>query len=248
MPEISLGDYTGYLLLELLRAREMADAYSRSVAQRYADDPVLRFFSVPRYTVPTMELTVPVLISAARFSQTVRFDFPVEEFEAAIVSRADDVRATVELSRKELADRRAAQRVAARSERVSRLALVFHERLATNPDPLHPHGIVKDLWTEVFRTCLLEADLLAFYEEHEPSHTLLHTTTDEVLELVLSRTVVDSTAITDLLVDPETNVVKNGSDPTSVFTIRAELHEEAFFLRSMRDEETGVVTPVVEFE
>jgi hypothetical protein len=246
--EISLGDYTGYLFLELLRAREMADAYSRSIARRYADDEVLRFFSVPRYTVPTMELTIPVLISSAHFSQVVRFDYPVEEFVAAIMSRADDVRATVELARNERLARVLPLEVRGVSDAVERLAHVFHEELAANPDPLHPHGIVKSRWAEVFRVCLAEADLLDFYEKYEPSHALLHSTTDRVVELVLGRTVVDRTAIDDLLVDPETNVVKNGSSPTSVFTIRADLREEAFFLRSMRDDETGVVTPIVEFE
>jgi len=107
---------------------------------------------------------------------------------------------------------------------------------------------VKSRWAEIFRITLDEAKLLDFYEKTDPSHALLHSTTDDVIELVLNRTVVDKTAIDALLVDPETNVVKNGSSPTSVFTIRAELEDESFFLRSMKDDETGVVTRVVEFD
>ena len=248
MPEISLGNYTGYLLLELLRAREMADAYSRALAERYAEDPILHFFSVPRYKVPKMELTVPVLISAARFSQSARFDAPVEEFVGTVVSRADDVRATVELSRNVRLSQVAAQMMAAPSASVVRMARQFHQELLDNPDPLHPQGIVKSRWAEIFRITLDEAKLLDFYEKTDPSHALLHSTTDDVIELVLNRTVVDKTAIDALLVDPETNVVKNGSSPTSVFTIRAELEDESFFLRSMKDDETGVVTRVVEFD
>ena len=39
-----------------------------------------------------------------------------------------------------------------------------------------------------------------------------------------------------------------GSSDTSVFTLKAELLEEGFFIRSVRDEDTGAVTTVVEFE
>lgn len=248
MPEICLGDYTGYIFTELVRAREMADAYSRTLAQRYADDPVLRFFSVPRYKVPKMELTVPVLISAARFSQLARFDWPAEEFVAAIGSRADDVRASVALSRQQLVSRLPEQFVERGSGAVEEVARKLWEELAANPDPLHPQGIVKSLWPEAFRQTLAESELLDFYEKDDPSQSLLRSTTDQVVDLALSRTVVDRTEIDDLLVDPETNVVTTGSDPHSVFTIRAELQEEAFFLRSIRDDDSGAVTPVVEFD
>ena len=58
MPEVTLADYTGYILLELTKAREMADAYSREVAERYRNDPVLQHFSTPRFKIPKMELTI----------------------------------------------------------------------------------------------------------------------------------------------------------------------------------------------
>ncbi len=248
MPEISLGDYTAYLLQELLRARAMADEYSRTIAQRYAEDPVLRFFSVPRYTVPKLELTVPVLISAARFSQTAHFDFPQQEFIAAILNRADDFRETVESFQQQSLPFLAPSGSSSPSSAVAGVASVLHAELTTNPDPLRPQALIKRRWLQVVRTCLEEADLLDFFQGHKPSRALLGPTTDEVIKLVLSRTVVDETAIQNLLINPETNVVKTGSSPTSVCVIRAELQEDAFHLRSMRDDETGVVTPVVEFE
>jgi hypothetical protein len=65
---------------------------------------------------------------------------------------------------------------------------------------------------------------------------------------VTAHTVVDSTTIQSLLINPETNVVKHGSSDTSVFTIKAEMLEEGFFIRSVRDESTGQVSQIVEFE
>lgn len=248
MPDIRLGDYTGFLLQEMLRARELADAYSRSMAQKYAEDPVLRHFSVPRYLVPKLELTVPVLMSEVTFAQAARFVCPVEEFIASMVSRADDVRSTVELLRGRRSGRLPPDRWERGVGSVDRLARRFHDELKSNADPLHPHGIVKAWWLDIFRTCLREADLLEFYEREEPSQDLLQTSTQDVLALVLRRTAVEQTVIEDVRVDPETNVVKNASSGDSLFTIRAELQEEAFFLRWVRNEKTEEVTPIVEYQ
>ena len=55
------------------------------------------------------------------------------------------------------------------------------------------------------------------------------------------------TEIENLLVNPETNVVKDGRSDTSVFTVKAELLEEGFFLRSVRDEDAQEVRTIVEF-
>ena len=247
MAEITLADYAGYLLLQMVRAREMADAYSRSVAERYAQDPVLRHLPSPRFKAPKIELTIPVLISAAKFTQLVRFDVAEEEFVAAMASRADDVRTSVELARGgRLLDR--VMPGGSSRPTIEQLARRFHKELAANHDPLRPEGIGRTWRTQIFRTSLAQADLLGFYEESDPSHDLLRRSTSEVLDLVRARTVVDRTTIDTLLVDPETNVVKNGSSPTTVFTIKAELLEEGFFLRSLREEGTGQVTTVVEFE
>ena len=49
MAEITLADYAGYIFIEIVKAREMADRYSRALADVYAQDPVLKHFSVPRF-------------------------------------------------------------------------------------------------------------------------------------------------------------------------------------------------------
>jgi hypothetical protein len=254
--EITLGDYTGYILIEMIKAREMADEYSRVVAERYAEDEVMRHFSVPRFRLPKMELTIPILISGARFTQTVRLDFPAEEFVAFIASRADDARATVEFSRGDLLSvvpgrgqsASAATRPTPASAAITKLAQEFHRQLTANPEPLRPDTIVTRMWAQIFRTCLEEAQLLPFYRESDPKHSLLTRTTALVLDTVRRRTVVDRTAIDSLLINPETNVVKDGSSETSVFTINADLVEDAFFLRSVRDEDTKQETKIVEFD
>ena len=65
MSEITLSDYTGYIFRELIKARQMSDEYARQVALTYAQDPVLQHFTAPRFKIPKMELTIPVLSAGA---------------------------------------------------------------------------------------------------------------------------------------------------------------------------------------
>ena len=246
MAEITLGDYTGYILREMVKARETADAYSRAVADRYAADPILQHFSVPRFKVPKMSLNIPILVSGARFTQAVRLDLPLEKFVASVEGRARDVVEVVAQARAGKEGAAAPQRAVAPP--TDRLARAFHERLTANPDPLRPEEIVTAFWGRIFWTALQQAALDAFYRQYEPRQDLLGRTTREVVDMVRNRTVVDRTAIDSLLINPETNVVRNGGSEASVFTVNAELVEEGFYLRSVKDEETGRVNTIVEFD
>ncbi|MEV4702308.1 hypothetical protein [Actinoplanes sp. NPDC049316] len=249
MAEITLSDYAGFILLEIVKAREMADEYSREVAQRYAADEVMRYFPAPRFKMPKLDLALPILISGARFNQTVRFDFPAEDFVTFIADHARGVRVAVELARlrdKGLSDLELKDPPESRV--VQDLAIDFHKQLVSNPEPRHPDTLVTLGWTAVVRACLEEADLAGFFARWDGARELLATTMAEVLSTVAERTVVDRTAIDSLLVNPVTNVVKNGSDDASVCTVHAELLEEGVYLRSVQDGEDGRTHAVVEFE
>ncbi|MGO4664113.1 hypothetical protein AB4Z14_19800 [Terrabacter sp. 2TAF16] len=284
MAEVTLGDYTGYILLEMIRAREMADHYSRTVAERYAADEVMRHFAVPRFKVPKMELTIPVLISGARFSQVLRFDMAADDFVATMGQRAAEARerlaspplpgfpgkiGPVMPGRPDIpillpprpvpVDRDATVGAAVTdtgdptaTPDLRSLALDFHAQLVANPDPLRPETIVAVMWSRIFWSAVGDPTSSPTAPPEsalptDPRQALLAETSQDVLELVRSRTVIDRTTIDNLLINPETNVVKNGSTDSSVFTVSAELLEEAFFLRSVTDE-SGATSTVVEFE
>ena len=109
--------------------------------------------------------------------------------------------------------------------------LVHTGKLLTTPDDPSA-AIVAGIERLLAETGLGPADL----------HSIVHGTT------LVTNTVIERTTIENVLINPETNVVKNGSSDTSVFTIKAEMLEEGFFIRSIKDEGTGEVRPVVEFE
>jgi hypothetical protein len=245
MAEVTLRDYAGFILTELIQAREMADRYSRSVAERYAQDPVMRHFSVPRFKLPKIDLTIPILVSGARFSEAVRLDLPEGEFDSFVANRVAEVTLAVERARTNGFPEAGPPR---ESPAIGRLTRDFYGELMTNPQPRLPDPVVTRAWAEIFRTCLAERGLLEFYADWDPRRDLLTRTTRDVVDMVRQHTVVEQTLIESLLVDPETNVVKNGSSPTSVFTVNAELLEEGVFFRSVKDPDTGQSHTVVEFE
>jgi hypothetical protein len=247
MADITLGDYAGYIFLEMIKAREMSDAYSRMVAERYANDEVLKFFSVPRFKIPHMELTIPVLVAGARFTQVIRFRLELEEFMDFVVGRIEDLLRRIELEAGRPPPARQRRKYEP-SDTVRGLAREFHEELRRNADPLRPDNIVGVAWPRIVEHALDDAGVRDAVDKADPKGELRRSTTVGVIDVVKANTVIDRTSIESLLINPETNVVKDGSSDATVFTIKAEMVEEGFYLRSVKDESSGEVRPIVEFE
>jgi hypothetical protein len=257
MVDITLADYVGHIFLEIVKAREMADDYSRQVAELYAKDPVLKFFSVPRFKAAHLDLTIPILISGARIRQEIRFRPSTEEFQSFVKSQIADFMKAVQNSGrnwKAIEDSNPvdanliARRIAADRPVNDRHIAEFYDQLSGNADLAHPENIVALYWSDLVLAALKENALLDDYKKHNPKDELLKQTTARVLDWITSNTVVDRTTIDNLLINPETNVVKNGSSDTSVFTIAAKMLEEGFYIHSIKDEQTGSERPIVEFD
>ncbi len=54
-----LNEYLGGLVSEIVSARKMADLQTVQTAKEYAQDDLLKHFSVPRMKVSSVDLTVP---------------------------------------------------------------------------------------------------------------------------------------------------------------------------------------------
>ena len=255
MAEITLADYAGYIFIEIVRAREMADRHSRALAEVYAQDPVLQHFPVPRFKLPKVVVTVPVLISGARFNQVISFRMSGDKFAAYVNGRIQEVVSTLRSGRINLFQKvkgapveKPGRSGAPRPAVSSQATTQFFEALRVNPDPSQPRSIVEKHWTAIFNQVLTQQKLADVYKQANPRNELFYQSLEDVMTTVTNNTVVDSTAIQSLLINPETNVVKNGSSDTSVFTINLELLEEGFFIRQIKDEVTKQVRPIVEFE
>lgn len=61
---IKLNDYLGTLISSINQARVMADLESARVAKAYANDDLLKHFSIPRFRAQDIELDIPIAIDS----------------------------------------------------------------------------------------------------------------------------------------------------------------------------------------
>lgn len=61
---IKLNDYLGTLISSINQARVMADIESAKVAKAYANDDLLKHFSIPRFRAQDIELDIPIAIDS----------------------------------------------------------------------------------------------------------------------------------------------------------------------------------------
>ena len=268
MTNITLSDYVGFIFSEITRARVIADSASREIALKYAEDEVLKSFSVPRFKIPEMELTVPIVIAGAKFSNAYAFNMEQNKFKTFITGKANNAINTINIKKNDLNRD---------FTRVRNLHLVnpgviniirqpkkrpgsldpdsaesiiddFYNQLVNNNDPSTPDNIVDIKWAEIFNKKIEENNLLADYKQLYPNNELFINSRNEILGEIQRNTVISKTKIDNLLVSPETNIVKNEGDAISVFTILAKITEEGLFIKTMKDSETGKENKIVEFE
>lgn len=58
----TLKDYLGSLIKDINHARVIADVESANIAKMYAEDDILKHFSIPRMKIQDTELTIPIAI------------------------------------------------------------------------------------------------------------------------------------------------------------------------------------------
>jgi hypothetical protein len=255
MADITLADYTGYIFLEIIKARQMADLHSAELAKVYAQDPVLKYFSVPRFKIPRMELTIPVLISGAQFNQTLGFGLKEGEFVGfvyKVLNQAiQDLNVGLDkpgsgVKQFAFVDGGGANVAPAGTEGQAR---AFWAELNGHPELATSAPRVLEFWQRAFKTAIRELHQEeAVQTNGRVFEQLMSRPPEPLVETLKAKVVIATTKVQSLLINPETNVVKNGSSDTSVFTIKAEMLEEGFFVRTLKDEATGQETSVVEFE
>lgn len=281
---ITLSEYVGYIFQEITRARVIADSESKRIAEAYAKDDIMKHFSVPRFKIPEMELTIPVTIAGAKFTTVVEFSEKGRAFRNFLVNEINNRMSDLHQKKNNLntnvtnvknigttirpigiftrvtpvtrAPRASAPAKGPQSldpitqEDLSGIEpdiLSFYNALKENIDPQKPQSLVAVKYAEVFNRRLEEQGLVQDYRTLFPANDLFQVSHRNVLEHILSKTVISQTRIENLLVNPETNIVKNEGDALSIFVIKAKITEEGLFVQSTKDE-TGKETKIVEFE
>jgi hypothetical protein len=266
MISIPLSDYVGYIFSEMVRAREIADLQSKTIAEYYAKDPVLSHFSVPRFKIPEMNLTIPVIMSGVKFNTTYRFILSREKFEDIIDSQLDTVHKALKLGTGNnindigiikdipirginiLPPRRASSGAAARMNEplFPDLLDAFYKDLHQQFEVEKRNNLITIHWAKILDTFLTAQNLKAIYKAQDPEGKLFQRTKDLVISTIAQHTVVDRVKIENLLVNPQTDAVRLESDENSVFQVKARILEDGVFIKTVIED--GREVKVVDFE
>lgn len=76
---IKLSDYLDYLNNEIIQARKKADENAVAIAKEYAQHEYLKYFKVPRYSLPSVKMDIPIKITD--IDADANRNFPVNELK-----------------------------------------------------------------------------------------------------------------------------------------------------------------------
>jgi hypothetical protein len=247
MAEIVLSDYLAFVFSEISRARDMADRYSKEIALLYAKDDVLRHFSVPRFKLSKLELNMPILVSSVEVASVIKFQMTRDAFRSAVIGRLIEEVALVQASNPDPVKGTDGPRPV-RTEGIEPSIDVFFDQLVALRDFSTAKEIISNNWIDVSTKILAINGFPVELTKVRPVSGLIARFLPAVIEMINSNLSVPEAAIQKLHINPQTNVVKDGSTDMTVFTIKAELMEEGIIVKSIRDDKTGAQSPVVEFE
>lgn len=243
---ITLGEYMSFIYGEMTRARQHADATSIEIAKGYAKDELLRHFSVPRFRIPEMELTIPVLVADANYDNEYAFKISQEEFNTQY--RNELVRSFASLySERELKiDEKALQRLEKLYKEISEVVL---KQSLTSYDALRREVLARVAQgvPDITDAVLSGSQKLEEYVRKFPAKEHYGSIVKGFGAFVEFNIKVAKSSLTGLLINPETAAVRDGGNATSLFQIKAKITEEGIFINSVKDA-NGRESFTVDFE
>ncbi len=70
---VKLSDYLNYLNNEVIQARKKADEQAIEIAKEYAKHEYLKYFKVPRFSMPVIKMNIPIKIN--QLDTETKYDF-----------------------------------------------------------------------------------------------------------------------------------------------------------------------------
>ncbi len=248
MAEVLLSDYLAHLLSQVSKARDMADRQSKEIALLYAKDEVLRHFSVPRFKLAKMNLTMPVMVSGVEVTSLMQFLMARGEFNTLILGKVVDLITLVLPIKPGPTAGPVVTRGGVLTDGIEPLSDVFYDQLVAAPDLSRPETVINNNWAGIVEKALTNNKIPSELTKLKPIAEILSRALVALTDTLRGKISIPKATIERLLINPVTNVVKDGSSESSVFTIKAELIEEGVIIKRVRDETTGAESSVVEFE
>jgi hypothetical protein len=220
---IKLSDYLDYLNSEIIQARKKADENAVKVAKEYAQHEYLKYFKVPRFSMATIKMDIPLKITD--IDSETKYDFILNrhQFVNEVNSRIETVNGekNLKIPKLELTDIKEREfnnlfrRVETRDLRYTR-----------------------DLTFEVMKANINKtvSDFLqnTFFQLHNiTSDSLKYELNKIVTDVLVSKHVPVSTKLNDLYIDPDTT--KATEKDKLLVNLHVEMIEEAIRIVRLTD-------------
>ncbi|MCW1971037.1 MAG: hypothetical protein KIH69_023250 [Anaerolineae bacterium] len=243
---ITLGEYMSFIFSEITRARQYADAASIEIAKSYAKDDVLKYFSIPRFKIPEMELSIPVLIADANYDNQYIYKITDEQFLNKF-STEFDLSFNILLAKIESnISKKFTNDIIFLHKKI--ISLVLGENLNSYDELMKQVSTMIEQNLDAITTKILHQNLmLESYMKDHPKKEHFIDFIGKFKKFVLFNIKLSKSTLTNLLINPETSVIGEGATEISVFHIKAKITEEGIFVNSMKDK-NGKETFTVNFE
>jgi hypothetical protein len=270
---ITLSEYLGFIFVEITNARVMADQESARIAELYSQNPMLEKFSVPRFKIPEMELSIPVVVSGAKFTNTLLFNDNVNNFNGQITNEIVIAIKKLQIKKGKInldfnvikdpvifkpIDLKVPKRPIITSdspndikvqEAVDTDILEFYNAISESNHLDKPEELVTLHYAKIFNARFEDKKLIKDYKENYPNNELFLESLANIQKYIKDKTIVSKTKIENLLVSPETNIINEEANDLSVFNIKAKITEEGIFVKTVRDKNTDkIISADVNFE
>ncbi|HSC54879.1 MAG TPA: hypothetical protein VLC98_14700 [Phnomibacter sp.] len=254
---ITVAQYLSFMFSEITRARVIADTESLRIAEEYSKSPLMKYFSVPRFKIPELELSVPMVIAGAQYNNIYVFTWDKAEYDRIMANYVN--RFSIMFTRPFKYDSK-------EMETVRNVVEDAYKDFATLPNVQDLKQLLEEKKLDAIQNIdQIVKSLLAVYNGQEkvkpgtlPFNRLviIRTQTQEelvadwkrvVTQQLLENIRLKESVLKALLISPETNIVKTEGTDISILQIRAKITEEGIFVNSVKNE-NGDETKVVDFE
>jgi len=219
---IKLSDYLDYLNNEIIQARKKADENAVKVAKEYAKHEYLKYFKVPRFSMATVKMDIPLKITDID-SQT-KYDFNLNRNQFV-----NEVNSKIE---------------AVNREKNLKIPLLKESDIKENEFnnlfrrvEMRDNRFTRDLTGEVMKTDIsktiggyLEKN---FYQPQNVNNKLKEEINRIVTDVLVSKHVPVSTKLNELFIDPDTS--KANDKDKLMINLHVEMIEEAIRIVRVTD-------------
>ncbi|MBK9642815.1 MAG: hypothetical protein IPO72_16440 [Saprospiraceae bacterium] len=106
----------------------------------------------------------------------------------------------------------------------------------------HDDDFILAFYSKIFFRMLEVQSAVEAYKTLYPNNELFKESVKNISNYIHSKTIVDKTTISNLLVSPETNLINNGASAMSVFSVKAKVNEEGIYVKAIRSSTDNEIT------